>query len=49
MTIETFEACPIAERVELVHNTFAGNNHGLTGGANLIGVRNVFVGHINSP
>jgi len=46
-TIETFEACAIEERVELVHNTFSGNDHGLTGGANLIGVSNVFVGHTN--
>lgn len=47
VTNESFEACQIAERVELVHNTFAGNDHGLTGGANLIGVSNVFVGHTN--
>ena len=45
LTNETFEACPVEERVELVHNTFAGNDHGLTGGANLIGVNNVFVSH----
>jgi hypothetical protein len=44
-TVETFEACPIAERVELVHNTFLQNDHGLAGGANLLGVSNVFVGH----
>lgn len=44
-TIETFEACPIPERVELVHNTFAGNDHGLAGGANLVGIANLFVGH----
>jgi hypothetical protein len=47
ITNESFEACAIAERVELVHNTFSGNDHGLTGGANLIGVSNVFVGHTN--
>jgi Right handed beta helix region len=46
-TIETFEACPIEERVELVHNTFSSNDHGLTGGANLLGVSNLFVGHAN--
>jgi hypothetical protein len=45
LTNETFEACPVDERVELVHNTFAGNDHGLTGGANLIGVSNLFVSH----
>lgn len=44
---EDYSACPIDERVELVHNTFVGNDHGLTGGANLIGVSNVFVGHTN--
>lgn len=47
VTNENFEGCAIAERVELVHNTFSANNHGLTGGANLIGVSNVFVGHTN--
>jgi hypothetical protein len=44
-TVETFEACPIRERVELVHNTFVGNDHGVSGGANLVGVSNLFVGH----
>jgi hypothetical protein len=44
-TIESFEACPIAERVELVHNTFLGNDHGISGGANLIGVSNLIAGH----
>jgi hypothetical protein len=44
-TIETFEACPISERVELVHNTFHGNDHGISGGASLIGVSNLFIGH----
>jgi hypothetical protein len=41
------DAWPIAERVELVHNTFSNNLYGITGGANLIGVSNVFVGHTN--
>jgi hypothetical protein len=45
MTVETFEACAIPERVELVHNTFLDNDHGLSGGANVIGVSNLFVGH----
>lgn len=44
-TVETFEACPIPERVELVHNTFRGNDHGLSGGADVIGVSNVLAEH----
>jgi hypothetical protein len=44
-TVETFEACPIPERVELVHNTFLDNDHGVAGGANVIAVSNLFDGH----
>jgi hypothetical protein len=47
ISAENYEGCAMLERVELVHNTFARNDHGLTGGANLIGVSNVFVGHTN--
>jgi hypothetical protein len=42
---EALDAWPIAERVELVHNTFSHNRYGVTGGANLMGVSNLFVGH----
>ncbi len=45
---EDYEGCAMLERVELVHNTFSGNDYGLTGGANLIGVNNLFVGHTNA-
>ncbi len=44
---ENYEGCAMLERVELVHNTFSGNDHGLTGGTNLIGVNNLFEGHTN--
>jgi hypothetical protein len=47
ISAENYEGCAMLERVELVHNTFLGNDHGLTGGANLIGVSNVFVSHTN--
>jgi hypothetical protein len=47
ISAENYEGCAMLERAELVHNTFARNDHGLTGGANLIGVSNVFVGHTN--
>jgi len=43
-SIENFEGCPIPEPVRLAHNTFLGNNHGLSGGVNTIGVGNLFVG-----
>jgi cysteine-rich repeat protein len=44
-TIESFEGCPIPETIRLVNNTFVGNDHGLSGGANLVGVNNLFVGN----
>jgi len=48
VTSEDFEGCPLDEPVELVHNTFSGNDHGLTGGANLMGVNNLFAGHVKA-
>jgi hypothetical protein len=44
-TVETFEGCPMPEPVRLVNNTFVGNDHGLVGGADLIGVNNLFAGN----
>lgn len=41
-TIESFEGCPIPEPVRLVNNSFVDNDHGLTGGADLVGVNNLF-------
>jgi hypothetical protein len=44
MTSETFEGAPIAERIYLVGNTFAGNHYGFVGGANVIALNNIFAG-----
>jgi hypothetical protein len=42
---EDFEGCPLDEPVWLRHNSFVGNDHGLTGGAVLRGAGNLFVGN----
>ena len=47
ISLESFVACPIPERVLLLHNSFVGNDHGLSGGANLTGVNNLFAGQRN--
>ena len=47
VSLESFEGCPMPERVVLLHNSFVGNDHGLTGGADLIGVNNLFAAHAN--
>jgi Right handed beta helix region len=44
-TIEDYRAAPIDERVDVVHNTFLGNDLGISGGARLYAVNNVLVGH----
>lgn len=41
-TVEDFSGAPLGERVLLVHNTFRGNHYGVSGGANLVAVNNVF-------
>lgn len=43
-TAEDFRAASIPERIHLFNNTFVNNDHGLTGGDNLIAVNNIFVG-----
>jgi Right handed beta helix region/Secretion system C-terminal sorting domain len=43
-TIEDFSGAPIAERVFLIHNTFAGERYGMVGGANVVALNNIFVG-----
>ena len=45
-TNEDFRAASIPEPIHLIHNTFSGNNHGVTGGDNLVALNNLFV---NSP
>jgi hypothetical protein len=45
VTVENFEAAPIPEAVFLFNNTFVGNSHGLSGGANVTAVNNLIVDH----
>jgi hypothetical protein len=42
-TVEDYRAASIPERIHVFNNTFAGNDHGLTGGDNLIALNNLFV------
>ncbi len=44
LTDEDFQGASIPERVFLYHNTFVGNDHGVTGGDDLIALNNLFVG-----
>lgn len=44
-TIEDFQGCPIPEPVRLLNNSFVGNDHGLSGGADAVGVNNLFAGN----
>jgi hypothetical protein len=44
-TRENFEGASIEEPIEVIGNTFARNDHGLTGGDNAVVLNNVFVGH----
>jgi hypothetical protein len=44
-TNENFEACPIPEPVLLANNTFSGNDHGVSGGASVTALNNLFVDH----
>jgi hypothetical protein len=43
-TKEDFRGASIPERVHVFNNTFVDNDHGLTGGHNLIALNNIFVG-----
>jgi hypothetical protein len=47
VTKEDFRAASIPERIHLVNNTFASNDHSLTGGDNLIALNNIFVDSVN--
>ncbi len=42
---EDFRAASIRERIHVFHNTFVGNDHGISGGDNLIALNNIFQGH----
>jgi hypothetical protein len=46
-SVEDFQGASIPERVLLVNNTFSGNDHGVTGGDNLIALNNLFVSTTN--
>jgi hypothetical protein len=41
-TVENYEAASLPERIGIVHNTFHGNNHGITGGDSTVVVDNIF-------
>jgi hypothetical protein len=44
-TIEDYRAASILERITVFHNTLVRNNHGISGGDNLIALNNILVGH----
>ncbi len=46
-TIEDFRGAPVPDRIVLINNTFIGNDHALTGGANLIAINNLIIGSTN--
>ena len=43
---EDFRAASIRERIHVFHNTFVGNDHGISGGDNVIALNNIFQGHV---
>jgi len=45
---ENLSGAPLPERVHLTGNTFVGNHYGVTGGANLIALNNMFVDTVNT-
>ena len=45
-TKEDFRAASIREWIEVFHNTLVENDHGISGGDNLIALNNVFQGHV---
>jgi hypothetical protein len=46
-TKEDYRGASIPERILLFNNTFIDNDHGLTGGDNLVAVNNIFIGSRN--
>ena len=46
-TTENYEGAAITERIQLFNNTIVGNDHGLTGGANLVAVNNIIASSTN--
>ena len=43
---EDYSGASLVERITVTNNTFDGNNHGITGGDNLVAVNNVFAHHV---
>jgi hypothetical protein len=43
---EDFRAASIRERIHVFQNTFVGNDHGISGGDNLIALNNIFQDHV---
>ena len=41
-TREDFQGASLTERIYLFHNTFVGNDHGVTGGDNAVALNNIF-------
>lgn len=46
VTNEDFRAASIRERIEVVHNTLLRNDHGISGGDNLVAINNIIAGHV---
>lgn len=46
-TSEDFRAASLLERVHVFNNTIVGNDHGLSGGDNVIALNNIFADHTN--
>ena len=47
VTKEDFRAASLLERIHVFRNTFAGNDHGISGGDNMVVVNNIFINHVN--
>ena len=43
-TLENFAGAPMAEEVRVIHNTFAGNPHAITGGEAMLVLNNIIAG-----
>jgi len=46
-TREDYKGAPIGDRIYVVNNTMLDNHYGLTGGANLVAINNIFAGTKN--
>ena len=46
VTLEDFRGASIREPIDVFHNTFVDNNHGISGGDNLVALNNIFAGNV---